>query len=64
MGDLNFPTPADLVNYTSDFQPLVAKIPPERVFEQLAKQDLNSCMIIMLAKCNSRVKLIIIIHNG
>ena len=41
-GDLNFPTVEDLVNYTSEFQPLVAKLPPALVEERLQDLDTES----------------------
>ena len=37
--DLRFPVAEDLVNYTTEIQPLVAKIPLEVIQERLQIQD-------------------------
>lgn len=39
---LKFPVQEDLVNFTSEIQPLVAKIPPEVIQERLQSQGAGS----------------------
>ena len=47
-GDLQFPMPEDLVNYTSQFKPVVATIPPQLIAERSQLQDASSGMILLL----------------
>ena len=51
--DLNFPTAEDLVNYTSEFQPLVAQLPPALIEERLQDMDTGSSEYWWLLKPSS-----------